>query len=68
MPFEKNNPFRIKPKYSDDDLEAIKQDLIAKVPIEEMLQHIKARKPEISPVTAWRWIEKVMKEIGDNQD
>ena len=55
-------PYQYKPKYTEDDLQAIREALANKTPIEEIFVLMMKRRPDVHAVTIYRWVEKVAKE------
>lgn len=60
MAFKKNNPYRIKPKYTEDDLAYLRDHKDSN--IEDLMSELRARHPDVSTITFYRWIEKVASE------
>ncbi len=62
MPFVKGNSYRFGPKYTKEDLDVIREELKKETPIEQIFAIMYRRRPEISPVSIFRWIEKIQLE------
>ena len=64
MPFTKGNPYRIKPKYSIEDMEIVKKNVAEGVNVEDIFALMYRRHPEVDPRTIFNWIEKAAKELA----
>ena len=52
-------PYEYKPKYTQATLDKIKELLDKETAIEDIFPTIKKMHPDVSPISVYRWIEKV---------
>lgn len=51
-------PYQYKPKYTQEDIDLIKDLLEKETMIEDIFAVIKKRHPDVSPISVYRWINK----------
>ena len=63
MPFTKGNPFRIKPKHTEEDLKLIRDMVESGSKDNEIFLVMMGERPDVSPRSIERWIERVRKTL-----
>lgn len=63
MAFTKGNPFRIKPKYREEDLKLIRDMIESGSKDNEIFLVIMGERPDVSTRSIERWIQMVRKEL-----
>ena len=63
MPFAPGNEFRIKPKHTEEDLTLIREMVRLGRKDNEIFLVLMGERPDVSPRSIERWIQKVRKEL-----
>lgn len=59
MTFKKGNKYRLKPKYTKEDLVVIRDAVDKEINIEDIFAIMYKRRPDVDPRTIFNWIQKV---------
>jgi len=62
MAFNKGNQYRFLPKYTEEDLKVIRRLMKMETMVEDIFAIMMKRRPDVHPMSIYRWIEKVAKE------
>lgn len=62
--FVKGNPYRLKPKYTNEDMKLIKDCVARGDNFEDIISLVRNNHPEVSSITIYRWMEKAATELG----
>ena len=62
--FVKGNPYRLKPKYTNEDMKLIKDCVARGDNFEDIISLVRNNHPDVSSITIYRWMEKAATELG----
>ena len=62
--FVKGNPYRLKPKYTNEDMKLIKDCVARGDNFEDIISLVRKNHPDVSSITIYRWMEKAATELG----